>query len=61
MFNHILMPIDGSSHSERAFQRGIELAKLCGAKVTGLHVVPNYRLIMDDQASRVLYRGFFRY
>lgn len=50
MFKNILMPTDGSKHSERAIERGVELAKLCGAKVTGLHVLPNYRLAMafDD-------------
>jgi nucleotide-binding universal stress UspA family protein len=36
------MPTDGSDHSERAVERGIELARLCGAKVTGIHVVPDY-------------------
>jgi nucleotide-binding universal stress UspA family protein len=45
MFKHILMPTDGSDHSERAVERGIELAKLCGAEVTGIHVVQDYRLI----------------
>lgn len=40
MFKDILMPTDGSEHSERAIARGIELAKLCGANVTGLHVLP---------------------
>jgi nucleotide-binding universal stress UspA family protein len=42
MFNNILMPTDGSEHSERAIERGIELASLCGAKVTGIHVLPDY-------------------
>lgn len=42
MFNNILMPTDGSEHSERAIERGIELARLCGAKVTGIHVLPDY-------------------
>ena len=46
MFTNILMPTDGSEHSERAIERGIELAKLCGAKVTGIHVLPDYRLMM---------------
>jgi len=46
MFKNILMPTDGYEHSERAIERGIELAKLCGAKVTGIHVVPDYRLMM---------------
>ena len=42
MFHNILMPTDGSEHSERAIERGIELARLCGAKVTGIHVLPDY-------------------
>jgi len=46
MFKHILMPTDGSDHSERAIERGIELAKLCGAKVTGIHVMPDYPMMM---------------
>ena len=46
MFNNILMPTDGSAHSERAIERGIELAKLCAAKVTGIHVMPDYRLMI---------------
>lgn len=46
MFKHILMPTDGSEHSEQAVLRGIELAKLCGAKVTGIHVMPDYRLLV---------------
>lgn len=49
MFKHILMPTDGSEHSERAVERGIELAKLCGAKVTGIHVVPDYQLMMGPE------------
>jgi len=46
MFKHILMPTDGSEHSERAIERGIELAKLCGARVTGIHVMPDYRMLI---------------
>ena len=46
MFKHILMPTDGSDHSERAIARGIELAKLCGSKVTGIHVLPDYSPIV---------------
>ncbi len=51
MFKHILMPTDGSGHSENAIKRGIELAKLCGSKVTGIHVVPDYRLTIADDNS----------
>jgi nucleotide-binding universal stress UspA family protein len=51
MFKHILMPTDGSEHSERAIKRGIELAKLCGSKVTGIHVLPDYRLAIADDGA----------
>ena len=51
MFKHILMPTDGSDHSERAIERGIELAKLCGAKVTGIHVMPDYPMMMAYEGS----------
>ena len=51
MFKHILMPTDGSEHSERAIARGIELAKLCGAKVTGIHVLRDYSRMMAYEES----------
>ena len=51
MFKHILMPTDGSQHSERAVERGIELAKLCGARVTGIHVMPDYNLLLAYEVS----------
>ena len=49
MFKHILMPTDGSEHSERAIERGIELAKLCGAKVTGIHVMQDYLMLIAGE------------
>ena len=51
MFKHILMPTDGSEHSERAIKRGIELAKLCNAKVTGIHVVPDYHMLLAYEGA----------
>jgi nucleotide-binding universal stress UspA family protein len=51
MFKHILMPTDGSEHSERAIVRGIELAKLCNARVTGIHVVPDYHLMIAYEGA----------
>src|ERR1700752_4793829 len=38
MFRHILIPTDGSNLSTRAVERGIEVAKGIGAKVTAVHV-----------------------
>ena len=37
MFKHILMPTDGSPTAAKAVERGIELAKQLGARVTGFH------------------------
>jgi nucleotide-binding universal stress UspA family protein len=51
MFKHILMPTDGSEHSEQAVKRGIELAKLCNAKVTGIHVIPDYRVTLAYEGA----------
>ncbi len=42
MYQHILIPTDGSPHSSLAIQHALGLAKAVGAKVTGLHVVPEY-------------------
>lgn len=51
MFKHILMPTDGSEHSEQAIKRGIELAKLCNAKVTGIHVIPDYHVMLAYEGA----------
>jgi nucleotide-binding universal stress UspA family protein len=42
LFQHMLLPIDGSDLSLRAFGVGLELAKTLGAKVLALHVVPPF-------------------
>lgn len=48
MFKHILLPTDGSQLSERAVQRGIKFAKEIGARVTSVHVIPEFRMMADD-------------
>jgi nucleotide-binding universal stress UspA family protein len=45
MYKHILIPTDGSELSLRAAKAGIELAKLCKAKVTAIQVVAPYQAI----------------
>jgi nucleotide-binding universal stress UspA family protein len=45
LFQRILLPIDGSELSLRAFKAGLELAKTFGAKVLILHVVPPFNAI----------------
>jgi nucleotide-binding universal stress UspA family protein len=42
VFNYILIPSDGSQLSEEAVQRGIDLAKSVGARVTGFTAIPEY-------------------
>jgi nucleotide-binding universal stress UspA family protein len=48
MFKHMLLPTDGSKLSERAVERGLELAKSIGARVTSVHVIPEFRLMADE-------------
>jgi nucleotide-binding universal stress UspA family protein len=48
MFKHILLPTDGSKLSDRAVERGLELAKFLGARVTAVHVIPEFRLMADE-------------
>ena len=43
MFQHILMPTDGSQRSESAVRFGMRLAKAHGARVTALRVTENGR------------------
>lgn len=45
MFQHILLPTDGSAISEAAVRAGLNFAKECGARVTGLHVVPPFHIL----------------
>lgn len=48
MFKHILLPTDGSKLSDRAVKRGIEFAKEIDAKVTAVHVVPEFRMVVEE-------------
>jgi nucleotide-binding universal stress UspA family protein len=48
MFKHILLPTDGSKLSGRAVKRGIDLAKKSRARVTVIHVVPEFKLMVDE-------------
>jgi nucleotide-binding universal stress UspA family protein len=48
MFQHILIPTDGSELSRKAVLYGVQLAKFCGAKVTGLTVSEPYRVASMD-------------
>ncbi|HEX6832453.1 MAG TPA: universal stress protein, partial [Rudaea sp.] len=39
MFNHILVPTDGSKLSEKAIRQAVKIAKKTNARITALHVV----------------------
>ena len=45
MFKHLLLPTDGSPLSEGAVRKGIALARVLGAQITGLHVSPRFQVL----------------
>ena len=45
MFKHILLPTDGSAASEAAIRSCLRFAKEIGARVTGLHVLPEFHVL----------------
>jgi nucleotide-binding universal stress UspA family protein len=51
MFKHILVPTDGSERSEHAARFAVDLAKLHGARVTGIHVVPDFHLMIAYEGA----------
>ncbi|WP_042885369.1 universal stress protein [Cupriavidus necator] len=58
MFQHILVPTDGSALSEDAARMAVRLAKEFHGKLTGLHVLPEYRVfthrinMLEDATER---------
>jgi len=51
MFKNILIPTDGSEQSQRAVQAGVELAKVHQARITGIHVIPDYHLLIAYEGA----------
>lgn len=51
MFKHILIPTDGTELSQKAIRTGIELAKFHGARVTGVHAIPDYHLMIAYEGA----------
>ncbi len=49
MFKHILLPTDGSKLSDRTVTQAIEVAKALGAKITAVHIVGAYHLVLPDE------------
>ena len=48
MFQHILIPTDGSPAAMPALLSAIALARSCGARITALHVVPEFHVLSHD-------------
>lgn len=48
MFKHILLPTDGSKLSDKAVKQGIDFAKRIKARVTAVHVVPEFKFMVDE-------------
>jgi nucleotide-binding universal stress UspA family protein len=53
MFKHILLPTDGSKLSGRAVKRGIDLAREGKGRITALHVLPEFKLMVDDGITMI--------
>lgn len=51
MFKNILIPTDGSEQSQRAISTGLALAKVHQAKITGIHVIPDYHLLIAYEGA----------
>jgi nucleotide-binding universal stress UspA family protein len=51
MFKNILIPTDGSELSQRAVQMAVALAKVHGARITGIHVIPDYHLLIAYEGA----------
>lgn len=51
MFKNILIPTDGSEQSQRAVRMGVELAKLHQGRITGIHVIPDYHLLIAYEGA----------
>jgi nucleotide-binding universal stress UspA family protein len=51
MFKNILIPTDGSEQSQRAVQYGIDIARLHGSRITGIHVIPDYHLLIAYEGA----------
>ncbi|HYV84949.1 MAG TPA: universal stress protein [Patescibacteria group bacterium] len=49
MYQRIYVPVDNSEHSDRAIDRGLDLARVFGSKLTGSHV---YAASMHDYRFR---------
>ena len=48
MYKNILVPTDGSKLSGRAAEEATKIAKAFGAKITFVHVMPDYKKVLSE-------------
>jgi nucleotide-binding universal stress UspA family protein len=51
MYKHIMLPIDGSELSDKAVKVAIAFAKAIGAKVSAIHVISHYHVVIEEGFS----------
>lgn len=51
MFTNILIPTDGSDKSQHAVRAAVELAKVHKARIIGIHVIPDYHLLIAYEGA----------
>src|SRR5262245_13783478 len=51
MFKNILVPTDGSERSQSAVRKAVELARVHEARITGVHVIPDYHLLIAYEGA----------
>ena len=51
MFKNILIPTDGSELSQRAVRAAAELAMVHHSRLTGVHVIPDYHLLIAYEGA----------
>ena len=51
MFKSILIPTDGSELSQRAVRSAVELARVHQSRLTGIHVIPDYHLLIAYEGA----------
>ena len=54
LFKKILIPTDGSEYTKTAIEKGVQLAKLCDAKVTAIYVVDQTSFVNFPMDSTIV-------
>jgi nucleotide-binding universal stress UspA family protein len=51
MYEHLLVPVDGSDLSDKSITHSLGLAKMLGARITGLTVEPPLPVLVVEQSA----------